>query len=71
MVSEAFAWPRGLLIFNLVQPAVERGSGDAEIPGNLPPGDLEGLYMPQDEKPFVNGVSWVLALLVELLLKDR
>ena len=60
-----------LLIFDLVQPPIECGSGDAEIPGDLSSGDLEGLHMPEDEKPFADGVSWILALLVEVFLKDR
>ncbi len=59
-----------LLIFDLVQPSVERGSGDAKILDNFPPGYLEGFHVPEDEKPFVDGVSWVLASLVELFLKD-
>jgi len=60
-----------LLIFDLVQPTVERGPGDTEIPGDLAPGDLEGLHVPEDEKPLTNRVSRVLALLVEVFLKDR
>ena len=59
-----------LLIFYFVQPAIERGSGDAKVLDNLPSGNLEGFHVPEDEKPFVDGVSWVLASLVELFLKD-
>ena len=60
-----------LLIFDLVQPSVERGSGDTEIPENLPPGDLEGLHMPENEESLPHLISWLLALLTDLFLKDR
>ena len=59
------------MIFNLVQPAVKRGSSNTEIPGDLPSGNLESFHMPEDEKPFMNSVSWALALLAEVFLKDR
>ena len=61
----------GLLIFDLVQPAVERGSGDAEISPDLSPGDLEGLHMPEDQESFADFISRLLALLVDLFLEDR
>jgi len=48
---------------------VERA--DAEIAGDLSPGDLEGLHVPEDEESFTDGVSWVLALSVEVFLQDR
>ena len=61
----------GFLIFDLVQPAVERGSGDAEIAGDLSPGDLEGLHVPEDEEPLADIVSRLLILLMEVFLQDR
>jgi len=48
---------------------VERA--DAEIAGDLSPGDLEGLHVPEDEESFTNGVPWALTLLVEMLPQDR
>ena len=46
-----------LLIFDLVQPTVECGSGNAEIPGDLSLGDLEGFHMPEDEEPLADLIS--------------
>jgi len=43
-----------LLIFDLLQPAIECGSGDAKMAGDLSPGDLGGLRMPEDEKSFAD-----------------
>jgi len=51
-----------------VQPPVECGSRDAEIRGNLSPGYLEGLHVPEDEKLFADGLSWVLPSLGGRLL---
>jgi hypothetical protein len=61
----------GLFIFDLMQPAIEGGTGDAEIAGDLSPGDLEGLDVPEDEPSLADGVSWVPALSVEVLRQDR
>ena len=54
-----------------MEPAAEGGSSDAEIPGDLSPGDLGGFHVPEDKESFTNGVSWALALLVEMPLQDR
>ncbi len=59
------------MIFDLVQPAVEGGAGDAEVSGDSASGDLEGLDVPEDEQPLVNGISWAPAVSMEVLLQDR
>jgi len=61
----------GFFIFDLVQPSAEGGSGDAEIAGDLPPGDLEGFRIPEDQKSLTDLISRFLALLGVLFLKDR
>jgi hypothetical protein len=47
----------GLLIFDLVEPAVQGGSSDSEIPRDLSTGDLKGLQMPEDEEPLADFIS--------------
>ena len=48
---------RGRVIFDLVQPPIEGGSGDPEVPRNLPPGGLKGLHMLEDEESLAE-VLW-------------
>ena len=47
------------LIFDFLQPLVERGSGDAKILDYFASGYLEGFHLPEDEKPLVNRIRYV------------